>query len=259
VIAIHDVISHSGTPFNKLTALSRRILLSKFDKFLTFSPSQANLLKNITNKRSIHMIPLALKSFGDLPQYQKNKVKTNFLFFGNIKTYKGLDILLKSINRLSEKYNSFTLTIAGRCADWIESYEPLIKNRKIVNAVIRFIDNDEIPYFFSRADYLILPYRDATQSGPLMIAYNYNIPVIASNIDGFKEFIEDKKTGFLFDPSSSESIDKVLEDAILRDEVTYNTLCTNVNHYKQNQLSVEQTAKSYGILFDTVIKTRKND
>jgi glycosyltransferase involved in cell wall biosynthesis len=257
IIAIHDVISHSGTPFNKVTALSRNLLLKKFNHFLTFSNSQAELLKTLSANRNIHMIPLALKNFGHQAKSVRSNNTTNFLFFGNIKSYKGLDILLKSINRLSKKYSSFKLTIAGRCSNWNEVYEPLIENKEFISKEIRFIDNDEISSFFSSADYLILPYRDATQSGPLMIAYNYNIPVIASNIDGFKEFVDNEKTGFLFDINSDKAIDKVLESAIQRNKIAYDVLIANIAVYKQKYLAIEHTVEAYDTLFDSVIKSQK--
>lgn len=258
VIAMHDVVSHSGTSFAAFTAFSRTILLNKFTQFLTFSPSQAAILKKLRPNRTVHMIPLALEDFGTAIASPKKAGIIDLLFFGNIKPYKGLDILLKSINRLSQTHTSFKLTIAGRCANWEEVYEPLLEHEELVDKQIRFIANDEIPSFFANTDYLILPYKDATQSGPLMIAYNYNVPVIASNIAGFKEFIDDGKTGYLFDLNSDESIDNVLEQALLRGKSAYQTLRANVAAYKEQNLSIESTINAYDTLFNHVTESQKS-
>src|SRR5690606_3556831 len=142
---------------------------------LTYSKPQANILKEKYKKKEVYTIPLPLIDFGKMPIYAKDSTITTFLFFGNILHYKGLDILLNSINRLSNEYSNFKLIIAGRCADWNEIYEPLIQHKKVVSAHIGFSENEDIPAFFAQADYLVLPYRDTTQSSPLMIAYNYNI------------------------------------------------------------------------------------
>ena len=256
IIAMHDVASHSGTSFNALATLSRTILYKKFKQFLTFSPFQASLLEKIKPDGNVHMIPLALEDFGEIPVSNKAPGVVNFLFFGNIKPYKGLDLLLKSISRIYKKNPSFKLTIAGRCDDWEEVYKPLIECKHLVDAHIRFIDNSEIPSFFGNTDYLILPYKDATQSGPLMIAYNYNIPSIASNIAGFREFIHDEKTGYLFDPILDESIDNVLLKVIANHEKKHSAMCSNVSIFKQENLAIEGTISAYDNLFKHVLETQ---
>lgn len=248
IIGLHDVIDHSGTSFSIIGNISKYILISKFHNFLTFSDNQANFLKLKWKNKDVKMIPLMLKNFG----YSKKSTKgeyVNFLFFGNIKRYKGLDVLLQSVNRLSFIYKNFTLTIAGRCQNWDSDYAHYVKDLNNIETHIRFIENHEIPAFFSKANYLVLPYLDATQSGPLMIAYNYNVPVIASNIDGFKEFIDGSKTGFLFDPKVSDDLDFILEKAILGGEDLYNKLSKGVSDYVNKNLAPAVIAKQYKQLF----------
>lgn len=248
IVGLHDVISHSGTSGSYLVQLSKRILIKSFNAFLTFSESQATIFRNRWSKKSVYTIPLILKNFGPLATSIDHQT-TNFLFFGNIKPYKGLDILLNSINRISCKYNSFTLTIAGRSSDWEKMYEPLLNSNALIKTYIRYIKNDEIPYFFSKTHYLILPYKDTTQSGPLMIAYNYNIPVIASDIDGFREFISDSSTGYLFDINNEFDLDRVLEKAINRSSDDYTIMVSNLQEYINHTLSVTTIVNKYENLF----------
>ena len=72
----------------------------------------------------------------------------------------------------------------------------MIKNKNIFNLKIYYLNKNEFPDLFSSADYFILPYREVTQSGPLMLGFNYQILPIASNLRGFSEHIEDGKNGF---------------------------------------------------------------
>jgi len=160
--------------------------------------------------------------------------------------------LLKSVTRLSTKYNNFKLTIAGRSNDWAEVYEPLIADREKIDAHIGFIENNDIPGYFANADYLVLPYRDTTQSGPLMIAYNYNVPVIASNADGFKEFFAEGETGYRFDLENPEHIDQVLSEAITRKNDNYLELKQCMAAHTERNFSVQKLSKAYGYMFDEV-------
>src|SRR5690606_13536728 len=164
VIAFHDVKSHSNISFGRLVELSNSLLIDKFRYFQTFSKFQRNLLQNRIPHKSVYSISLPLIDFGALPDEKKSNNEVNFLFFGNIQSYKGLDFLLKAFIKIEDKYKNARLIIAGRCYHWEETYAPIINGSDQVITNIRFIANEEIPFFFGRADYLILPYRDTTQS-----------------------------------------------------------------------------------------------
>jgi glycosyltransferase involved in cell wall biosynthesis len=101
---------------------------------------------------------------------------------------------------------------------WDTVYEPISVNKNVVEKHIRFIGNDEGADFFSNADYLVLPYREATQSGPLKIAFHYNIPVIASDINSFKEEIEHGVDGYLFKAGSVADLADCLHHVLIRHE-----------------------------------------
>lgn len=252
IFGLHDVVSHSGWKSNIMLKFTKYIFLSKFKFFLTFSKGQETILKKKYPKAKIFDIPLALKDFGPKKNIVLEYDIISFLFFGNIETYKGLDILLKSLKELSSKYNNFRLTIAGRCVDWNTIYKPLIENSNKIIEIIRFIENDEIPAIFSDAHYLILPYKDVTQSGPLMIAYNYSVPVIASKLDGFKEFINEGESGYLFEVNNPKALEQVLEDAILRNKEEYKTLQKSLSTYVQQNFSTESIVTKYIQMFETV-------
>lgn len=260
IVCLHDVKFHSNIPYAFYFKIGRDITMSHFKNFQVFSKNQENIFKTWFPKKTVYEIPLTLSDFG--PSENKvttqvgDKSITKFLFFGHIEPYKGLGNLLNVINTLSKKHSNFELTIAGRCEVWDDLYEPLIENQNVIKKRIGFIKNEEIPQLFSETDYLILPYKDATQSGPLMIAYNYNVPVIASNVDAFTTAIEEDKSGFLFDINEPKSLEKTLEAAILRTENEYNSLLERLKEYVNTNYATENIVKKYIQMFSKVIKEK---
>jgi glycosyltransferase involved in cell wall biosynthesis len=262
IIGFHDVENHSNTRFDYLTNIGKNVLFKRFGHFLTYSESQAALLKKRYPVKKVYTVPLPLIGFGepirgirhrDDLHISADKKMIYFLFFGNILFYKGLDILLQSIDRLSKKYDHFRLVIAGRSVDnWEEKYEPLVKNKQVLIKEVRFIENNEIAGFFDMADYVILPYRDTTQSGPLMISYHYNVPVIASNAIGFREFIQPGTSGYMFDLAKENDLDRALEEALHRPREEYLKLKADQKKYVEENFSIESIVRKYENMFNDV-------
>jgi len=137
--------------------------------------------------------------------------KNTLLFFGLIRDYKGLDLLIDAMSLLDDSYQ---LVIAG------ESYGDFGKYRQAIDAspacsrikaMNRYIADDEVPQLFSAADLLVTPYRSATQSGVIPIAYHFDLPVLVTDVGGLKENIERAGTGLVCLPtveSIAENIQK---------------------------------------------------
>ena len=124
------------------------------------------------------------------------------LFFGFIRKYKGLDILIKSMEHIFKKDSDMKLLIAGECYDDKERYQDLINKSKYkgqIEWVEDFIPDSEISKYFSASDIVVLPYMSASQSGIIPLAYHYNKPVITSNIDSLVEVVQENKTGYIFE------------------------------------------------------------
>ena len=257
IIGMHDVSNHSNINFGRLKSLSKNILLKNFKYFLTYSKFQRDiLLASYPDKRAF-IIPLPLINFGSLPTKAHKLPVITFLFFGFIAPYKGLDLLLAAVSRIAKINRNFQLVVAGRSDDWDEVYKPLIEDESVVKTEIRYVNNDEIPTFFANADYLVLPYRDTTQSGPLMIAYNYNVPVIASDAEGFKEFFEPGITGYTFELDKPLDLDQVLLTAIERTPKDYSDLKKRLGNYSEQHFSNHQLIDSYEKMFDEVLSGQK--
>ena len=139
------------------------------------------------------------------------------LFFGLIRDYKGLDILLNAWRRLGDKNSK--LIVAGEFYASREKYMPLIEalgDRVVLHD--RFVADEEVKYYFSVADAVVLPYRSATQSGVTQVAYNFRVPMIVSNVGGLAEIVPDDKVGYVVAPEVDEvaaAIDRIYRNGNL--------------------------------------------
>ena len=128
------------------------------------------------------------------------------MFFGLIREYKGLDLLLDAMSLLDD---TCQLVIAGECYGSFERYQHQIDNspaRERIFPHIRFIADEDIPTFFSAADALILPYRSATQSGVVSIAYVYDLPMVSTPVGDFSDSIAKAEAGVVVPEVSARAL-----------------------------------------------------
>jgi D-inositol-3-phosphate glycosyltransferase len=121
------------------------------------------------------------------------------LFFGYIRRYKGLHVLLEALALVLKKLD-VKLLVAGEFYDEKSGYLRKIDDLGIGDHVIvhdRYIPNDQVGLYYAAADVVALPYLSATQSGIVQICYHYNRPVIATNVGGLPEVVHDQGTGFI--------------------------------------------------------------
>ena len=178
--------------------------------------------------------------------------KTNFLYFGRIFYYKGVDILIKAAEILGDRRNDFLVTIAGNLKDKNEIFS-LIHNESLFDLRIKFIRKDEIPKLFSNADFFVAPYREVTQSGPLMMAYNNNLIPIVSNNPGFIEYVDDKINGFVFDNESSESLADVMEMVLKMNKHESQIVHRNLLIFKKKEFEINTLVKKYIDMFNDIV------
>ena len=148
----------------------------------------------------------ALKNLGLDPQ------KKTLLFFGLIREYKGLDILIDAFSKLDSSYQ---LIIAGEPYGSFSGYQEQIDRSSAKERIIlytQYIPDDKVPLFFSASDVVVLPYKTATQSGISAISYHFGIPMITTNVGGLKEAIEKPGTGIVVDKVEAGAIAKAIEE-----------------------------------------------
>ena len=130
------------------------------------------------------------------------------LFFGYVRKYKGLHVLLDAMAILKER-RDIALIVVGEFYDGEESYREQIRRLGLEGTVtVRsdYVPNDEVKYYFSAADALVLPYTSATQSGIAQIAYHFDLPVIASDVGGLSEVVREGATGLLVPPDDPRAL-----------------------------------------------------
>jgi glycosyltransferase involved in cell wall biosynthesis len=126
--------------------------------------------------------------------------KKTLLFFGLIREYKGLDLLIDAMAGLDD---DFQLLIAGESYGSFEKYEMQISCSPAKDRILtknRYIEDSLVPVLFSAADLLVLPYKSATQSGVIPVAYHFETPVVATDVGGLKDTIEQPETGIICKP-----------------------------------------------------------
>ena len=140
------------------------------------------------------------------------------LFFGLIRDYKGLDLLIDAMKQLGPEYQ---LVVAGESYGSFEKYEKQIAASGCagrIHAFNRYIDDEEVPRFFSAADACVLPYRSATQSGITAIAMHFEVPMVATPVGGLAESIERPGTGRMASGVSAgaigEAVGKLFDDGL---------------------------------------------
>lgn len=252
----HDFIDHVGIKNRWFISMTKKMIFNLISNFQFFSHTQQNLFTSIYKKKYSFYAPLALKNFGKV-KGDTNKHPLTFLFFGSIRYNKGVDILIEAGKLVYAKYpNSFVIKICGDATDWYR-YEKLIEDKTCFEIDIRRVENEEIPELFSNADFLVLPYRDITQSGPLLIAYNYNLPVIASDHDGFKEYIESEKNGFLFQKEVASSLAEVMCN-IVENKYSISEIKKNLAVFVEKNCSLDSIVKKYERGFEYICNSNNN-
>lgn len=137
--------------------------------------------------------------------------KKNILFFGLIRKYKGLDILLEAFGMLNDDYQ---LIIAGEPYGSFAPYQEIIDRLPSKDRIykdLKYIRDSEVTDYFSAADLAVLPYRSATQSGISSVSYHFEVPMIVTDVGGLKETIGDRGTGLVSAECTPEAIKAEIE------------------------------------------------
>ncbi len=142
----------------------------------------------------------------------KNGNTKNILFFGLIREYKGLDLLIEAFGKLDKSYR---LIVAGEPYGSFEKYQKLIDaspNKENIILNTNYIEDSQVSKYFSSADVCVLPYRSATQSGISSISYHFEVPMITTDVGGLRETIGERGTGVIMENGEPATIARAIED-----------------------------------------------
>ncbi len=176
--------------------------------------------------------------------------KKTLLFFGLIREYKGLDLLIEAFAHLDDSYQ---LLIAGEAYGSFDKYDALIRNnpnQARIHVFNRFIKDEEVNRYFCASDLCVLPYRSATQSGISAIAYHFDLPMVTTAVGGLKEMIGDTGTGLLTESISPEAVQKAIT-AYFADPEQKSRLVANIQAEKK-RLSWETFAANLTEFYHTL-------
>lgn len=218
IIAITDnVIPHEKRPGDKAFT---KYFLKPVDGFLVMSDSVLKDLALFDTKkpRKLSLHPL-YDNFGEPVDKAtaRNRLglspgRKYMLFFGLIRDYKGLDILLKAMADERLKQMGVELLVAGEFYDDPEKYRKIAGEYDVADRVKmdnEFIPNSEVFLWFCASDIVVQPYKSATQSGVTQVAYHFDKPMIVTNVGALPQMVPDGKVGYVVDPDPSQIADSI--------------------------------------------------
>ncbi len=209
VICIFDnVIPHEKRAGDKILT---RYFTNSIDGAIVMSQSVMNELRTFREKIPVKLSPHPLfDNYGSLVGRNEALSALNLdrdhsylLFFGFIRAYKGLDLLIEAFSDSRLRNRSLKLIVAGEFYEDDTPYRDLVKKFELgndINFFDHFIKDNEVPLFFSAADMVVQPYRSATQSGVTQIAYYFEKPMLVTDVGGLKEIVPDGKCGYVVKP-----------------------------------------------------------
>ena len=250
IICIADnVIPHEKRPGDTIFT---KYCFKTIDGFVTMSEKVLNDLKQFTTKPSQQIVHPLYDNFGaalDKVEARKHlglpESEQIILFFGFIRKYKGLDWLLEAMSILKKKGSSIKLLVAGEFYEDRKLYDDLIAELDIADSLLLrtdFIQDSEVRYYLSAADFVIQPYRNATQSGVTPLAYHFEKPMLVTNVGGLPDLVPHEKVGIVSEPNPqaiSDGIERLYE---LGEEQFF------------SHLRHEKAKYSWQVLTDTIVK-----
>jgi len=222
VLSAHDVLH----PEKQVITPFLVQLYHTFDAIIAHTQDSRNILEQVFHvaPEKIHVIPHGEYS-GIAQHLEKHEARKGLgidpnarviLFFGYIRPYKGLDILLKAFPEVQKRIHNAVLLIAGESKEPFQKYEHLIRELGIAESVqcfIGYVPLEKVPLFFSSADIVVLPYRHIYQSGVVHLAFGFQKPVVVTRVGGLPETVEHGKTGFVVPPEDPQALANAIGEA----------------------------------------------
>lgn len=232
VCVVDNIIPHEKRIIDRPFA---RYFVNSVDAFIVMSESVGSDMKQFVKKQPVSLVRHPIyDNYGTL--YDKKSAceslgispkPTYLLFFGFIRKYKGLDLLIRAMDDPYFEKNNVRLIIAGEYYDDEDSYKNLIENLEYPETVLEhthFIPDDAVGKYFGAADLVVQPYKSATQSGISQLAIYFEKPMVVTDVGGLKEIIGDEKGGFVVKPeveSIRQAIIRYLEETDRQEMVSY--------------------------------------
>jgi len=237
ISVLDNVIPHEKRFFD---AKANQFFLKNNDGFIVMSDAVLkDLLSLKPDAKYLRIDHPVYNHFGDkLPREEAasrlnlDSSKKYLLFFGFIRDYKGLDLIIDALQYLDDDIH---LLVAGEVYGSFEKYQKQIDDSGLEDRIHVFSDyiaDDEVTNFFSLSEVCVLPYKSATQSGITSISHHFDIPLIATDVGGLKETIVDGETGLIVENVDSKEISVSITKYFK--ENCKERMAENIRTYKKN-------------------------
>lgn len=231
VIFCHNALEHERASWKE--ALSSRVLRLA-DRFVVHTRSDGDYLKSKFPGKKITTHPHPVHStFPDPTRTLVRRASLELLFFGFVRPYKGLDVLLDAMRLLRGR--DVYLSVVGEFWSDVTPTKEFIRKHQLesqIELVTDYVSDSEAANYFNRADLVVLPYRSATGSAVIPVAYRYGKPVLATRVGGLPDVVIDGRTGFLTEPNSprvlADAIDRTLQDPAQFSSEAISKLCASL-------------------------------
>ena len=220
LLTVHDPFPHTGE-MTKRKSLNRWIGMKLVKSFLILNEAQKQQFMAAYKLQSTQVYSSKLGVYTSLRLFlnktNNRPSKEYILFFGRISPYKGIEFLLKAMQKVHELYPSINLIVAGSGKfDFDIGKYTALNYIEIRN---RFIPTEELAELIDASKFVVCPYTDATQSGVIMSCYAFNKPVIASDVGGLSEMVKHRETGLLVPPSDVDKLSEAIIELMGNDNL----------------------------------------
>lgn len=224
ITIVDNIIPHEKRRFD--TTLTN-MFVRNMDGFVAMSKSVFDEITkfNVMKPRVLCPHPL-FDNFGESIKKEDaqktlnlNPDDINLLFFGLIRGYKGLDILIEAMSDERLKEFPVKLLVAGEFYDDSKRYYDRVKELSLEERIrfdARFIPDSEVKNYFCATDLVVQPYKSATQSGVTQIGYHFEKPMLVTNVGGLAEIIPNKKVGYVVEPKAKSIANALIDFCINR-------------------------------------------
>lgn len=254
IVCIADnVIPHEKRPGDKPFT---RYFMKSCDAFITMSEKVMADLRLFDKVKPAELVrhPLydnfgAIISKAEARQHLSLPVNEKIiLFFGFIRKYKGLDLLLEAMADSRIRESGIKLMVAGEFYDDEKVYRDLIEKHQLKDQLILktdFIQDSEVKYYLCAADAVIQPYRNATQSGVTPLAYHFEKPMVVTNVGGLPVLVPHEKVGLVTEPDPTAIATGILRFYQLGEDYFIPHLRTEKQQYSWSRLvdAIRELAK----------------
>lgn len=260
VVLLHNLSSHESFFFEPIM---QRLLAASSDGFLTLSEAVARQVSAaMPGTPQLTLFHPAyqpdaeqLSSFDARSAFNLDAHSPVLLFFGYVRHYKGLDILLRAMPAILQREPALRLIVAGHFYENVDRYRRLAEKLDIsrnVDLYSGYVAPERTALFFAAADAVVLPYRRATQSGVVQLAYGHGVPVIVTPVGALPEMVCHGETGWIARDASPEGLAEAVEEFLARRE--HVTSMRPAIEAFQREFSWERFAASAGSFLDTIAR-----